>query len=211
MRNVYIWMTLALVITGLAALVTASSPTLLSLIFASRWTFWGLAIVELALVWYLAGRIQSLSFSTATLLFILYSAINGVTFSCIFLVYSLSSIVETFFITAGAFAGMAVIGTTTKKDLSAIGNFCYFALIGLIIAGLVRYFIPGSDFLISCIGVLVFAGLTAWDTQKIKLMLEQADDVNDGTMKLALMGSLSLYLDFVNLFIYFLRFFGRRD
>lgn len=212
MRNVYVWMTLALIITGFCALLTAKSMTLLTLIFSNALVFYGLIIAELALVWILSLCINKLSFATATLMFILYSIINGVTLSSIFVVYELSSIATTFFITAGAFAGLAIVGTTTKKDLSAIGKFCYMALFGLILAMLVNLFLRNSmmDLVVSCVGVLIFSGLTAYDSQKIKQILEQADDVDDSMMKIALMGSLTLYLDFINLFLQLLRLFGSR-
>jgi len=213
MRNVYLWMTLALVITGLTAALTAKSEAMLSFIFGGKYTFIGLIIAELVLVFILAGRIQKMSFSTATLMFILYSVVNGLTLSAIFVVYSMGSIATTFFITAGTFAALAVYGTITKKDLSGWGKFLFYALIGLIIAGIVNIFMHNTifDFVVSVIGVVIFAGLTAYDSQKIRQMMATASEVNDSTMKLALIGSLSLYLDFINLFLYLLRIFGSRD
>ncbi len=213
MRNVYLWMTAALVITGLCALLTAKSQAMITFLFTNPWAFIALVVAELALVFILSARIGKMSFETSTLMFIGYSALNGVMLSSIFIVYSLSSIATTFFICAGSFAVLAGIGTVTKKDLSVVGKFCYMAVIGLIIAAVVNMFLHNTlfDLLVSAIGVLIFAGLTAYDSQKIRQMLEMAGDVNEGTMKLALMGSLSLYLDFINLFLYLLRFFGRRD
>ena len=210
MRNVYIWMTLALVITGLTAMVTAKSEALMTFIFTNNWALIALMILQLGLVFYFSARINRMSFSTATAVFILYSAITGLTFSSIFVVFSMSSIATTFFITAGMFAAMALVGSFTKKDLSGMGKFALMALIGLIIAGIVNMFLRNAmmDFIVSGIGVLVFAGLTAYDSQKIRQMLQMQSEINESTQKLALLGSLSLYLDFINIFLYLLRFFG---
>lgn len=210
MRNVYIWMTLALVITGLTAMVTAKSEALMTFIFTNNWAVIALMILQLGLVFYFSARINRMSFSTATAVFILYSAITGLTFSSIFVVFSMSSIATTFFITAGMFAAMALVGSFTKKDLSGMGKFALMALIGLIIAGIVNMFLRNAmmDFIVSGIGVLVFAGLTAYDSQKIRQMLQMQSEINESTQKLALFGSLSLYLDFINIFLYLLRFFG---
>ena len=210
MRNVYIWMTLALVITGLTAMVTAKSEALMTFIFTNNWALIALMILQLGFVFYFSARLNRMSFSTATAVFILYSAITGLTFSSIFVVFSMSSIATTFFITAGMFAAMALVGSFTKKDLSGIGKFALMALIGLIIAGIVNMFLRNAmmDFIVSGIGVLVFAGLTAYDSQKIRQMLQMQSEINESTQKLALFGSLSLYLDFINIFLYLLRFFG---
>ena len=210
MRNVYIWMTLALVITGLTAMVTAKSEALMTFIFTNNWALIALMILQLGLVFYFSARINRMSFSTATAVFILYSAITGLTFSSIFVVFSMNSIATTFFITAGMFAAMALVGSFTKKDLSGMGKFALMALIGLIIAGIVNMFLRNAmmDFIVSGIGVLVFAGLTAYDSQKIRQMLQMQSEINESTQKLALFGSLSLYLDFINIFLYLLRFFG---
>lgn len=210
MRNVYIWMTLALVITGLTAMVTAKSEALMTFIFTNNWALIALMILQLGLVFYFSARINRMSFSTATAVFILYSAITGLTFSSIFVVFSMNSIATTFFITAGMFAAMALVGSFTKKDLSGMGKFALMALIGLIIAGIVNMFLRNAmmDFIVSGIGVLVFAGLTAYDSQKIRQMLQMQSEINESTQKLALLGSLSLYLDFINIFLYLLRFFG---
>lgn len=212
MRNVYLWMTAALVITGLTAMLTARSEALISMIFGQSWVWISLMIAEVVLVVWLAARIEKMSFTTATIMFVVYSVINGLTLSSIFLVYSLGSIEMTFFIAAGMYAAMALIGSFTKKDLSGIGKFALMALIGLIIAMIVNIFIGSAqfDFIISIVGVLVFAGLTAYDSQKIRNSLSMAEDVNDMTMKFALMGALTLYLDFINIFLYLLRLFGNR-
>ena len=211
MGKVYLWMTLALAVTGLTPLYVASSPGLVQSIFASRGTFWLLVIAELALVFILSARIMKMSFSTAGIMFALYSVLNGVTMSFIFIAYTSTSIATAFFVTAGMFAAMSFIGFVTKKDLSSFGSFFTMALIGLIIASVVNIFLNSSVmyWIITYVGVLLFVGLTAYDTQKIKQMLiEYGDEVNDSTQKLALIGSLSLYLDFINLFLYILRLFG---
>ncbi len=212
-RQVYLWMAMALAITGMMALLVAGSPTMLSLIFSSKLTFFALIIAEIALVWYLSARIERLSFTTATLMFIVYSLLNGTMLSSIFILYTATSIASTFFVTAGTFGVMCVYGYLTKRDLTSIGNICLMAVIGLIIAGLVNLFLQSSvmSLIISGIGVLVFVGLTAYDSQKIKqLLLQEGMEVNDSTKKIALLGSLTLYLDFINLFLYLLRFLGDR-
>lgn len=213
MRKVYVWMTLALVITGFTAYGVATSPGVLQLIFGNQILFWGMIIAELALVIGVSAAINRLSLTTATLMFILYSVINGALFSSIFLIYTASSIATVFFITAGTFGAMALIGYTTKTDLTSIGKYLFMALIGLIIATLVNMFIKseGFTYILSYIGVLIFVGLTAYDSQKIKQMLLQAPDAGEGAQKIALLGALTLYLDFINLFLHLLRIFGRRD
>lgn len=213
MRKVYVWMTLALVITGMTAYGVASSPGILQMMFSNTAVFWVLVIAEIALVVGVSAAINRLSLATATLMFIIYSVINGALLSPIFLVYTASSISTVFFITAGTFAAMAVVGYTTKTDLSSMGKYLLMALIGMIIATIVNVFIKseGMTLILSYIGVLVFVGLTAYDSQKIKQMLLQAPDASEASQKLALLGALSLYLDFINLFIYLLRIFGKRN
>lgn len=210
MRKVFVWMTLALAITGLTAYGVATSPTILSLIFSSKVTFFGLIIAEFALVFAISGAINRLSLSTATLLFILYSVINGATLSTIFFAFSVATIGKVFFITAGTFGAMALVGYTTKTDLTSMGKLLFMALLGIIIASVVNIFVASSglDLILSYVGVLVFVGLTAYDTQKIKQMCQSAPDAGESTQKLALIGALSLYLDFINLFLYLLRIFG---
>lgn len=210
MRKVFVWMTLALAITGLTAYGVATSPTILSLIFSSKVTFFGLIIAEFALVFAISGAINRLSLSTATLLFILYSVINGATLSSIFFAFSVATIGKVFFITAGTFGAMALVGYTTKTDLTSMGKLLFMALLGIIIASVVNMFVASSglDLILSYVGVLVFVGLTAYDTQKIKQMCQAAPDAGETTQKLALIGALSLYLDFINLFLYLLRIFG---
>lgn len=210
MRKVYIWMTLALVITGVTAYGVASSPTLLTTIYTSRGLMWGLIIAEFVLVFAISGAINKLSLSTATLLFIIYSVLNGAMLSSIFIIYEPMVIAKVFFITAGTFGAMAFYGYTTKKDLTSIGKILFMALIGLIIATLVNMFLksPTFDYILSYIGLAIFIGLTAWDSQKIKQMLQVQYDMSEGAQKLALLGALTLYLDFINLFLYLLRIFG---
>lgn len=213
MRKVYVWMTLALVITGITAYGVASSPAILQAIYTNQLLFWGLIIAEFALVIGVTAAINRISLTTATLMFVLYSVLNGAMLSSIFLIYTASSIATVFFITAGTFAAMAIVGYTTKADLSSMGKILFMALIGLIIATIVNIFVKSSglDMIISYVGVLIFVGLTAWDSQKIKQMMLQAPDAGEGMQKMALLGALTLYLDFINLFIYLLRIFGRRD
>ena len=207
MRKVYTWMTLALLITGVTAFGVASSPTLF---MSLSKMMWGLIIAELALVFILSGAINRLSLGTATLMFIGYSVLNGAMLSSIFLVYEPTVIAKVFFITAGTFGVMAFYGYTTKKDLTSMGKILFMALIGLIIATVVNMFLksPGFDYILSYIGVAIFIGLTAWDSQKIKEMLQTQYDMSEGAQKLALLGALTLYLDFINLFLYLLRIFG---
>ena len=212
-RTEYVWMTLALVITGFTAYGVATSPGILQAIYTNQILFWGLIIAEFALVFGVTAAINKLSLTTATLMFILYSVINGALLSYIFLAYTASSIATVFFITAGTFGVMALIGYTTKTDLSSMGKILFMALIGMIIATVVNLFVKsdGLTTILSYVGVLIFVGLTAYDTQKIKNMLLEAPDAGEGAQKVALLGALSLYLDFVNLFIYLLRIFGRRE
>ena len=214
MRKVYLWMALALAVTGMTSFYIASNPGLLQTIFTSRGIFLMLIIAELALVFILSARIMKMSFATAGIMFAAYSVLNGITMSFIFIAFTMSSIAGAFFVTAGMFAVMSFIGFTLKKDLASFGSFFFMALVGLVIATIVNAFWANSVlyWVITYIGVLLFVGLTAYDTQKIKHMLMMyGDEVNDNTQKLALLGSLSLYLDFINLFLYILRFFGRND
>ena len=213
MRSVYYWMAGALTITGLTAMLVANSPAMMELIFSSSALVWGLLIGELVLVMILSAAINRLSFSTATLLFIIYSALNGVTLSCIFVFYTKESIASTFFITAGMFVAHALYGTVTKKDLSGIGRFLFMTLIGLIIASIVNIFMQSTMlyWITTAAGVVIFAGLTAYDAQKIQQIAAEAVEINEYTQKVALLGALSLYLDFINLFLYLLRIFGRRS
>ena len=211
MRKVYLWMTFALAITGFTAYGVANSPSLLYAIFGSKILFWGLILGELALVIGITSAINRLSLPAATMLFILFSVVNGLTLASIFAAYPTPIIAKVFFITAGTFAAMAFVGYTTKRDLSSMGIILIMALLGIIIASIVNIFLKSSglDLFISYAGVLIFVGLTAWDSQKIKVMLAQQVDADEQAQKIALLGSLSLYLDFINLFLYLLRIFGR--
>ena len=211
MRKVYVWMAMALAITAITAYGVASSPALTSLIFGNKLIFFGLIIAELVLVFWVSARIEKLSLTKATLMFIVYSVLNGATLATIFFAYSPEIITKTFFVTAGTFGAMAVYGYFTKSDLSSWGKLLIMAVIGLIIAGVVNIFLRSQlmDFVVSVIGVLIFVGLTAYDSQKIKRMLMMQADMGETAQKVALMGALSLYLDFINLFLYLLRLFGR--
>lgn len=212
-RNVYIWMTLALSITGFTAFVVASSPTLVNLIFGSNISYYLLLFAPLGLVWYLSANINKISATTATIFFIIYSAMIGLTLSFIFLVYTNGSIALTFFVTAGTFGVMAFLGTVTKMDLSKLGNILFMALIGLLIASIANFFMESQMFywIVTYLGVLIFVGLTVYDSHKIKKALQaHGYEVNETTQKIALMGALNLYLDFLNMFLFLLRILGSR-
>jgi len=211
-NQVYLWMTLGLALTGATAFFVASTDSIKQVIFGNQIVFWGLVIAELGLVFVISGLISRLSAAAATGLFFLYSALNGLTLASIFLVYNLGSIAGVFLITAGTFGVMSLYGITTKTDLTKIGNLLFMALIGMVIAGLVNIFIGSSVFslIISVIGVVVFTGLTAYDAQRIKEMSAAALD-GESEGKIAVLGALSLYLNFINLFLSLLRLFGSRD
>ena len=211
MSKVYLWMTLALVVTGMTAYYVASSPAILYAIVSNQIAFWGLFIGELVLVFVLSSRIMSLSFVTASLMFVIYSIMNGVFFSFILLAYTEQSIATTFLITAGTFGAMSLFGFVTKRDLSTMGRILFMLLVGLLIATVVNIFmkVEGLALILNYAGVVIFVGLTAYDTQSIKQMLQEHGD-KEGAEKIALLGSLSLYLDFINLFIYLLRILGSR-
>lgn len=213
MRKVYVWMTLALVITGITAYGVATSPGGMMTLAANRGLMFGIVIADFVLVMALSAAIHRMSLAVATLMFVVYSVLTGAMLSSIFMVYTMSSIANVFFITAGTFAAMAFVGYTTKKDLSSFGRILLMALIGLIIATVVNLFVKSSglDLIISYAGVLIFVGLTAYDTQKIKQMLLSANEANETMQKIALLGALSLYLDFLNLFLYLLRIFGKKE
>ena len=213
MRNVYRWMTFALAITGLTAACVAGNATLMQFILGNQAVFLGLIIAELVVAFTLIGRVSKLSFTNASLLFILYSILTGATLSTIFLVYEIGSIASTFFVTAGTFGAMSLVGYFTHKDLSKMGTYLIMALIGLIIATIANWFIASTtlDWGITYALVLVFVGLTAYDTQKIKVVWrEHGMGLDESTQKLALMGSFTLYLDFLNLFLQLLKILGKR-
>jgi len=215
--QVYAWMGGAILLTAFAAFFTAQSPALLQLIFGNgRGLPIGmivLVVAEFGLVWYLSARVYDLAFETGLALFALYSVLNGVTLSVIFLVYTSGSIASTFFVCSAMFFGMSLYGWTTKADLSKWGNILFMGLIGIIIASLVNMFLRSDvmGYIISFVGVLVFTGLTAYDTWKLKEAREQMDGNEVMIRKLGLLGALNLYLDFVNLFLMLLRLFGRRN
>jgi uncharacterized protein len=210
--NVYGWMALALSVTGVTSLFVASSETLLKLIFGNSIVFFILLIAEVLLVGYLVAAVRKMSAQAATFIFIGYSILNGVTLSFIFIVYTASSIASTFFITAGTFGAMSIYGYVTKRDLTGLGSFMSMGLIGLIIASVVNMFLQNETvyWLTTYIGVLIFVGLTAYDTQKIKEMNVIGNEGTDEDKKEAIMGALTLYLDFINLFLMLLRIFGDR-
>ena len=208
MRKVFTKMFLAMVITAISAYMVLSIPALTLAIFSNPMVYWGLLIGEVIMVIALSASINKLSNLGATLLFYAYSILNGLTLSCIALVYKSSSIALTFAITAGVFAVMAIYGWVTKNDLTKFGSFMTMALFGLIICIVVNMFMQSTklEWIISFAGVVIFIGLTAWDVQKIKRMAMMTDYSNAN--KLATIGALTLYLDFINLFLYLLRFFG---
>lgn len=214
LAKVFNWMAIGLGVTGLAAVVTANSPAMLELVVGNRWLMYGLLFGELGLVFYLSARIEQLSAAAATGLFLLYAALNGVTLSTLMLVFTMTSIASTFFITAGMFGAMAIYGLVTKKDLSGMGSFMMMGLVGMVIASLVNLFLGSSmvSWVVSAIGVVVFTGLTAYDVQQITVM-GQAGIMNNGEIAIrrgAIMGALRLYLDFINLFLSLLQLLGDR-
>lgn len=212
MRKVYLWMTMALVISGLTAYEVATSQKMIELIFTNSAVMWGIIIANFGLVLGISAGIRKLSLVTATLLFILYSALNGVMCSSVLLIYTMSSVASAFFVTAGTFGVMSLIGYTTRTDLTSIGRIAFMALIGIIIASVVNIFIGSGSMslIISYIAVIIFVALTAYDTQKIKEGLNSYEYADESAQKVALLGALSLYLDFVNLFLYIVRIMGDR-
>ena len=211
MSQVYAWMTAGLLITGAVAAYTANSLWLLQLIFGNPFGIWVLFIAQIGMVLGLSAGIGRLAPGVATTLFIVYAALNGLTMAAIFLVYTRASIASTFFITASTFGVMSLYGYTTKRDLTRIGSLLFMALIGLILASLVNFFLKSTAlyWIITYAGVLIFVGLVAWDTQKIKRLSMHATD-ETSARRIAILGSLMLYLDFINLFLFLLRIFGRR-
>ncbi|MCX8711861.1 Bax inhibitor-1/YccA family protein [Gilliamella sp. B3464] len=210
MSHVYGWMTVGLLLTALVAWYASTNLQLLQLLYRGMWV---LLIAELGLVFVISGFIDRLSGAAATTLFMLYSVLNGCTFSIYFIVYTSSSIASVFFITAGMFAAMAFYGYTTKRDLSAFGRFLFMGLIGIVIASLVNLFLKSEPLMwaVTYIGVFVFAGLTAYDNQKLKELGENISyDDQNVFRRFVILGALTLYLDFINLFIMLLRIFGDR-
>ena len=211
-RSVYNWMAVGLALTGLIAYYVASSPNLLRYVYSNRLIFFGLIIAELAIVFTLSARINKMRASTATGLFLLYSALNGLTMAFVFIVYTSSSIASTFFVCAATFVACSVYGWMTKRDLTSMGGFLMMGLIGIIIASLVNMFIRSSmvSMIVSYIGVLVFVGLTAYDTQKLKHMATSQPAGLDAAVirKGSIIGALTLYLDFILMLQYLLMIFG---
>jgi len=210
LSKVYGWMFAGLLITAATAFAVATSPALIEPLLENRIIFWGLIFAQLGVVIYLSARVNSIAPGTAAALFILYSALVGVTSSVILLVYTGSSIASTFIITAGMFGTTAIYGTLTKRSLAGLGHFMFMGLIGLILASIVGFFWQSGalQFVISVVGVLVFTGLTAWDAQRLKQMAVALPDGRVGSY--AVVGALSLYLDFINLFFFMLRLLGGR-
>lgn len=211
-RKVYAWMTGGLLLTALFSALTISSPAAIQIIFGNRLVFYGLLFGELGLVLFLSARIQNLSSSTATFMFLAYSALNGVTLSAVFLAYTRSSIALTFVVTAGMFGAMAVYGSITRRDLTGVGSFAIMGLFGIIIVSLANLFFrsPAVSWVTSAIGVIVFTLLTAYDTQKLKAIAAGGFEGQGEEKKNAIMGALALYLDFVNLTLNLLRLMGNR-
>lgn len=209
MKRVYVRMFIGLLISAFCALGVASSAAAMQFIFGNQLVFWGMFIVMLAMAWILPTRMAKMSTSTCLLLFCVFSAIMGVWLAPIFIAYRIGTIVYTFFITAGTFGAMSVYGYITKSDLSKMGTYLMMALFGLIIASVVNIFWANStmEWIISIVGVLIFTGLTAWDTQQVKRLAAANLDPQLAD-KLATMGALNLYLDFINLFLFLLRIFG---
>ena len=211
-RSVYNWMAIGLGITGVVAYGVANSPDVREIVFGAPLVFFGLIIAQLVMVFMISARIQRMQASTATMLFIVYSALNGATLSSIFLAYTQSAITSTFFVCAATFTACSVYGWTTRRDLTTMGGFLTMGLIGIVIASVVNMFVQSGavSTIVSYIGVLVFVRLTAYDTQDIKNMaLSQPDELDAGAVrKGAILGALKLYLDFINLFLMLLRIFG---
>ena len=209
LKRVYIRMFLGLLISAFCAVGVVSSPTMLNLIYGNSLVYWGMFIVMIIMAWTLPARINKMSSGTTLLLFALFSALMGCSLASIFIIYSGTSIASTFFISAGLFGVMSVYGFFTKSDLSKMGSILMMGLIGLIIAGVVNIFVASSalDWIISLVGVILFTGLTAWDTQQIKQLAAMNLEPSMAD-KLATIGAMNLYLDFINLFLFLLRFLG---
>jgi FtsH-binding integral membrane protein len=217
LTRVYTFMALGLGITGVVALAVANSPAVMSFVFGGRWVMMGFIVVELLLVMAFAPVAARASAGVAALMLLAYSVLNGVTMASIFLIYTRASIGSTFLVTGGTFAALAAYGSVTKRDLSSLGSFAMMGLVGLVIASVVNLFLgsPMLYWLTTFVGVLVFVGLTIYDTAKLKAIAGlAAGQGKEAETKLALQGALSLYLDFINLFLMLLRIFGgnrRRD
>ena len=214
LNSVYQWMMVGLLISALSAFMVVHSATMLHLLFGNPYMIWVLFLIELGLVIAISAGINKMDVSTARVLFILFSIVDGMTLASIFIVYTEASIATTFFIAAATFGVMSLYGYFTDTDLSSWGNLLFAALIGLIIAMVVNFFLksPAFEWWLSVIGVIIFVGLTAYDTQKIKALGEaMAEDGDPQSLgRVAIVGALTLYLDFINLFILMLEFFGNR-
>lgn len=211
-QKVYLWMTVGLATTAVASFFMLTSSSAQQLIFGNHLAFYGLIFAELGLVVALSAAINRISAGTATLMFLAYSALNGITFAAIFLVYTQSSIASTFLVTAGTFAAMSMYGYATKRDLTGFGSFLFMGLIGIVIASLVNMFLHNAMiyWITSYLGVFIFVGLTAYDTQKIKRIGQAGFASEEHQRKSAILGALTLYLDFINLFLMLLRIMGNR-
>jgi uncharacterized protein len=212
LSQVYAWMTAGLLVTAAVAAYTASAPSALNLIYGNPFTIWILFIAQIGLVIGLSASIERLTPGAAVALFIGYAALNGLTLSVIFLIYTSTSIAQAFVATAATFLVMSFYGATTKRDLSTFGNLLVTALIGFVIGSIINLFWANSAlyWLLTYLGIVVFIGLTAYDTQQIKRLSEQAQD-DTAARRLAIIGALKLYLDFINLFLLLLRLFSSRD
>ena len=209
-KNMYMQMASALALTGVTAFVLSESASFMAYLIYNPWLWWVCMLAEVGVVLFLSARVMKMSTNMATLMFVLYSMLTGVTLSTIFLVYQMETIATTFFVTAGTFFAMSLVGYFTKTDLTKMGSMLRMLLIGLIIATVVNIFVASSAlyWITTYVGIIIFVGLIAYDTQKIKEIFYKHGSVDESGYKLALMGALTLYLDFINLFIYLLRFFG---
>jgi FtsH-binding integral membrane protein len=212
MIKVYSWMALALTVTGVVAAWVATVPPLIETITGSRWVLFGLFLAELVVVMVMVSTISRISSSTAVWLFMLYSVLNGLTLSVIFLVFTSESIALAFYVTAGTFALMSLVGWVTRTDLTSVGNLLLMALLGLVLASLVNLFFQNETvyWISTYAGILIFTGLIAYDTQKIRQMNVLGNEGSEVDKKEAVLGALTLYLDFINLFLSFLRIFGKK-
>ena len=209
-KNMYMQMASALALTGVTAFVLSESASFMTYLIYNPWLWWVCMLAEVGVVLFLSARVMKMSTNMATLMFVLYSMLTGVTLSTIFLVYQMETIATTFFVTAGTFFAMSLVGYFTKTDLTKMGSMLRMLLIGLIIATVVNILVASSAlyWITTYVGIIIFVGLIAYDTQKIKEIFYKHGSVDESGYKLALMGALTLYLDFINLFIYLLRFFG---
>ena len=212
LARVYVWMAAGLLVTAGSAFVTLSNESLLKMVFGNRFVFFGLMIAELGLVAWLSGLVGRLSSAAAGAVFIFYSALNGLTLSVVFLAYPSASVVSTFVVTAGMFGAMSFYGPVTKRTLDGLGSFAFMGLIGVLLASVVNIFLRNDmlGFVVSCVGVIVFTALTAYDTRKLKTMAATVDGRSEEGKRGAISGALALYLDFINLFLMLLRLFGNR-